>query len=87
MLVELTRIAKRLRITKTALYHYVRNKNELLYLCYQRSVELTEIDAIRDPKPRHVLSKSTAACEARFQDFIAVRGFDPRIGRSSRHPP
>lgn len=35
-------IAGRLHITKTALYHYVQNKNELLYLCYQRSVELTE---------------------------------------------
>jgi len=35
-------IAGRLNITKTALYHYVQNKNELLYLCYQRSVELTE---------------------------------------------
>lgn len=35
-------IARRLHITKTALYHYVQNKNELLYLCYRRSVELTE---------------------------------------------
>ena len=35
-------IASRLHITKTALYHYVQNKNELLCLCYQRSVELTE---------------------------------------------
>ena len=35
-------IAKRLHITKTALYHYVQSKNELLYLCYRRSVELTE---------------------------------------------
>jgi AcrR family transcriptional regulator len=35
-------ISSRLRITKTALYHYVKNKNELLYLCYQRSIELTE---------------------------------------------
>ena len=35
-------IASKLHITKTALYHYVKNKNELLYLCYQRSVELTE---------------------------------------------
>jgi TetR/AcrR family transcriptional regulator, cholesterol catabolism regulator len=34
-------IAKRLNITKTALYHYVQNKNQLLYLCYERSVELT----------------------------------------------
>jgi TetR/AcrR family transcriptional regulator len=116
-------IAKRLRITKTALYHYVRNKNELLYLCYQRSVELTEqcyaradaegktglekvlaylridastgvmsmtplteIEAIRDPKARHALSRRTAACEARFQDFISqgihdgsVRDCDPHL--------
>jgi TetR/AcrR family transcriptional regulator len=35
-------IASRLNITKTALYHYVQNKNELLYLCYKRSIELTE---------------------------------------------
>jgi AcrR family transcriptional regulator len=35
-------IARRLKLTKTALYHYVKNKNELLYLCYQRAVELTE---------------------------------------------
>ena len=35
-------IAGRLHITKTALYHYVQDKNELLYLCYQRSIELTE---------------------------------------------
>lgn len=35
-------IARRLKVTKTALYHYVRSKNELLYLCYQRAVELTE---------------------------------------------
>jgi TetR/AcrR family transcriptional regulator len=116
-------IAKRLRITKTALYHYVRNKNELLYLCYQRSVELTEqcyaradaegttglekvlaylridastgvmsmtplteIEAIRDPKARHALSRRTAACEARFQDFISagirdgsIRDCDPHL--------
>jgi len=35
-------IASRLNITKTALYYYVRNKNELLARCYQRSIELTE---------------------------------------------
>jgi AcrR family transcriptional regulator len=35
-------IASRLNVTKTALYHYVKNKNELLYLCYRRAVELTE---------------------------------------------
>jgi TetR/AcrR family transcriptional regulator len=116
-------IAKRLRITKTALYHYVRNKNELLYLCYRRSVELTEqcyaradaqgktglekvlaylridastgvmsmtplseIEAIRDPKARHALSQRTAACEARFQEFISqgirdgsIRDCDPHL--------
>lgn len=116
-------IAKRLRITKTALYHYVRDKNELLYLCYQRSLELTEqcyaradaegktglqkvlaylridastgvmsmtplteIEAIRDPKARHVLSRRTAACEARLRDFISqgtrdgsIRDCDPQL--------
>jgi AcrR family transcriptional regulator len=116
-------IASRLRITKTALYHYVDNKNELLYLCYQRSVELTEqcyakadaqgktglekvlaylrvdastgvmsmtplteIEAIRDPKARHTLNHRTAACEARFRDFISqgirdgsIRDCDPHL--------
>lgn len=100
-------IASRLDITKTALYHYVKNKNELLILCYQRAVELTEqcydradnegksglekveaylridaksgvmsmtplseLDAIRDPKLRHVLGQRISACEARFRGFI-----------------
>jgi len=35
-------VASRLNITKTALYHYVKNKNELLQLCYQRSLDRTE---------------------------------------------
>lgn len=35
-------VAGRLNITKTALYHYVKNKNELLYLCYKRALERTE---------------------------------------------
>jgi TetR/AcrR family transcriptional regulator len=35
-------IAGKLHIGKTALYHYVQNKNELLCECYQRAVELTE---------------------------------------------
>ncbi|HEY0938725.1 MAG TPA: TetR/AcrR family transcriptional regulator [Steroidobacter sp.] len=35
-------IASRLNVTKTALYHYVKNKNELLCRCYLRSIELTE---------------------------------------------
>jgi AcrR family transcriptional regulator len=35
-------IARRLNVTKTALYHYVKNKNDLLYLCYQRAMDLTE---------------------------------------------
>ena len=39
---SLDEIASRLNITKTALYYYVRNKNELLARCYQRSIELTE---------------------------------------------
>jgi len=39
---SLDEIASRLNITKTALYYYVRNKNELLCRCYQRSIELTE---------------------------------------------
>jgi TetR/AcrR family transcriptional regulator len=116
-------IASRLRITKTALYHYVRDKNELLYLCYQRSVELTEkcyekadaqgktglekvlaylridastgvmsmtplteIEAVRDPKARNILIDRTAACEARFRDFLSqgirdgsIRDCDPEL--------
>ncbi len=35
-------IVARLNITKTAIYHYVRNKNDLLYQCYLRSIEATE---------------------------------------------
>ncbi len=35
-------IAARLNITKTALYYYVKNKNDLLYQCYLRSLEATE---------------------------------------------
>ena len=35
-------VSGQLQITKTALYHYVKNKNELLYLCYLRSLERTE---------------------------------------------
>ncbi len=35
-------IATRLDITKTAIYHYVKNKNDLLYQCYLRSIEATE---------------------------------------------
>lgn len=35
-------IATRLHITKTAIYHYVKNKNDLLYQCYLRSIEATE---------------------------------------------
>lgn len=116
-------IAGRLHITKTALYHYVRDKNELLYLCYQRSIELTEqwyeqadsegktglekvlaylridarggvmsmtplteLDAIRDAKLRQKLSQRSAACEARFREFIttgiadgSIRKCDPQL--------
>ena len=35
-------IAGKLDITKTALYHYVKSKNELLRLCYERALDLTE---------------------------------------------
>jgi len=35
-------IAKRLKVTKTAVYHYVKNKNDLLYQCYLRSMQATE---------------------------------------------
>lgn len=35
-------VARRLTITDAALYYYVRNKEELVYLCYLRAVELAE---------------------------------------------
>jgi TetR/AcrR family transcriptional regulator len=43
---SLADVADRLHITKTALYYYVKNKNDLLYQCYVRSLE--EIDQARD---------------------------------------
>ena len=39
---SLDEIAEKLSITKTAIYHYVKNKNDLLYQCYLRSIESTE---------------------------------------------
>ena len=39
---SLEEIAHRLSITKTAIYHYVKNKNDLLYQCYSRAIESTE---------------------------------------------
>lgn len=35
-------IVARLNITKTAIYYYVKNKNDLLYQCYLRSLDATE---------------------------------------------
>ncbi len=35
-------VARRLSITDAALYYYVKNKEELVYLCYLRAVELAE---------------------------------------------
>jgi len=43
---SLADVAKRLNITKTALYYYVKNKNDLLYQCYLLSLE--EIEEARD---------------------------------------
>jgi len=40
---SLEEIGERLNITKTAIYHYVDNKNDLLYQCYMRSIESTEL--------------------------------------------
>lgn len=37
---SLDRIAERLNITKAALYHYVKNKQELLFQTYMRAAEL-----------------------------------------------
>jgi AcrR family transcriptional regulator len=47
---SLADVADRLHITKTALYYYVKNKNDLLYQCYVRSLE--EIDQARDDANR-----------------------------------
>jgi len=47
---SLADVADRLHITKTALYYYVKNKNDLLYQCYLRSLE--EIDQARDDASR-----------------------------------
>ena len=47
---SLADVADRLHITKTALYYYVKNKNDLLYQCYIRSLE--EIDQARDDANR-----------------------------------
>ena len=33
-------VSKHLNLTDAALYYYVRNKEELVYLCYQRAAEL-----------------------------------------------
>lgn len=47
---SLADVAARLQITKTALYYYVENKNDLLYQCYLKS--LAEIDEARDAADR-----------------------------------
>ena len=47
---SLADVADRLHITKTALYYYVKNKNDLLYQCYVHSLQ--EIDQARDEASR-----------------------------------
>lgn len=39
---SLESIAKQLKLTKAGLYHYVKNKEELLYLCYKEAIESAE---------------------------------------------
>ena len=39
---SLDEISEKLNITKTAIYHYVKNKNDLLFQCYSRAIESTE---------------------------------------------
>ncbi|MCF8475287.1 MAG: TetR/AcrR family transcriptional regulator [Emcibacter sp.] len=39
---SLESIAKLLKLTKAGLYHYVQNKEELLYLCYKDAIESAE---------------------------------------------
>lgn len=47
---SLADVAARLQITKTALYYYVDNKNDLLYRCYLKA--LAEIDEARESADR-----------------------------------
>ena len=47
---SLADVAARLQVTKTALYYYVDNKNDLLYQCYLKA--LAEIDEARDSAER-----------------------------------
>lgn len=39
---SLRKLAKTLNLTDSALYHYVRSKDELAYLCYMRSLDHSE---------------------------------------------
>ena len=58
---SLADVAERLHITKTALYYYVKNKNDLLYQCYVRSLE--EIDQARDEANRNGTSGLDKICK------------------------
>jgi AcrR family transcriptional regulator len=57
---SLADVAARLQITKTALYYYVSNKNDLLYQCYLKA--LAEIDEARDSAERDGTSGMDKVC-------------------------
>jgi len=104
---SLADVAERLDITKTALYYYVKNKNDLLYRTYIRSLDeigratveaeangtngldklcryalsqafvhqepsaqVSEIDAIKDPKRRAELRKRIRGANKRIATWI-----------------
>jgi AcrR family transcriptional regulator len=67
---SLADVADRLHITKTALYYYVKNKNDLLYQCYLRSLE--EIDEARDNANRVGTSGLDKICQYAASDAFTA---------------
>jgi AcrR family transcriptional regulator len=54
---SLTELAETLGLTRAALYHYVCNREDLVFQCYRRScfvmlAHLRSVDEVRDPKDR-----------------------------------
>ena len=62
-------IARSLRVTKPTLYHYVRNKDEILFACVQRG--LLAVHASIEPAVARAL-KGRAALRALLQDHAAA---------------
>lgn len=67
---SLTDVAEKLDITKTALYYYVKNKNDLLYKCYLRS--LAEIDEARETANREGKNGLDKICKYVLSDALAT---------------